>query len=74
LIGDGKLDFGNADKWVSVLNGANNGGQKISFINWSFSSANESCAALTKGACDSHSFTSTSESGKWVMKKLQEAH
>lgn len=73
-LGGGNIDTGNADKWVNVMNGNNNGGQKISFINWSFSSANESCAALQAGACDARQYTNVTPSGSWVMKKLKEAH
>jgi len=46
------------NNWLSFLDGDNNGGQKISFINWSFSDANESCAALNSGACSSKNWDS----------------
>ncbi len=58
IKGDGNIDTNSMNNWLSFLDGDNNGGQKISFINWSFSDAKESCAALNSGACSTKNWDS----------------
>lgn len=55
---------------MDLVNGKNAGGQKISFINWSWSECNEELSALKVDSCKNKQWTATSESGQWVMKKL----
>lgn len=71
--GNGGYNSGNADTWLSILNGNNSGGQKVSWCNWSFADKDEVSAGLAPGACGQQNWTNTSTSGTYVRNKMNTA-
>ncbi len=64
--GGGSLNLAEGQLWMDIFNGNNDGKQKISWCNWSFSDKSESSAALNPGSCASSSWTNTTASGTQV--------
>ena len=64
--GGGSISVSEGQLWMDIFNGNNDGQQKISWCNWSFSDKAESSAALNSGACGSSNWTNTTASGTQV--------
>lgn len=64
--GDGTININEGKLWMDIFAGNNNGNQKISWCNWSFSDKSETSAALKVGSCDNSAWTNTTESGTQV--------
>lgn len=63
--GNGKIDEGQADRWIELLNS-----RGVGYVCWNLSNKNEA-SALIKSDCDKKSGWSTedlSEQGKWLVK------
>ncbi|MBC7389186.1 MAG: cellulase family glycosylhydrolase [Opitutaceae bacterium] len=64
--GGGSLNMAEGQLWMDIFNGNNDGKQKISWCNWSFSDKGESSAALNSGSCAGSNWTNTTPSGTQV--------
>lgn len=64
-----------ADMWLDIFNGKNDGGQKVSWCNWSFSAEGGACAALkwNDGNMQPMDSKILTESGKYIFGKLKAA-
>lgn len=63
-----------SDLWLEILSGNNDGNQKVSWCNWSFSAEGGTCAALNWNSGNLYPMEERvlSDSGKYVYKKLRE--
>ena len=64
--GGGSISIAEGQLWMDIFNGNNDGKQKISWCNWSFSDKGESSAALNSGSCSGSNWTNTTPSGTQV--------
>ncbi len=53
-------------RFMDIFNGDNDGGQIVSWCNWSFADKDETSAALSPGACGSGQWNNTSQSGTLI--------
>lgn len=60
----------NAQSWLELFAGNNEGSQLISWCNWSFSDKYETSAALTGGSCYNGDWENVSESGALVKTEM----
>ncbi|MBN2754876.1 MAG: cellulase family glycosylhydrolase [Candidatus Goldbacteria bacterium] len=69
--GNGAIDTANATNFLNIFNGANTGGQIISWAAWSWCDKNESSAYLQPGTCLTipPRFTTA---GNYIVGKIQE--
>lgn len=68
--GDGFMDTNRADAWLHLFNGKNKGGQKVSWVNWSFNDKHEISSALAEGACAEQKWDSVSISGNYAKRAI----
>lgn len=61
-----------SDMWMDIFNGANDGGQMVSWCNWSFSAEGGACAALkwNDGNMEPFDKNILTESGKYIFDQL----
>ena len=68
--GNGAIDTANATNFLNIFDGANTGGQKISWAGWSWCDKNESSAYLQAGSCLSNPPRFTT-AGNYIIGKIQ---
>jgi len=68
--GTGTLDQNNANAFMSIFDGNNTGGQKISWCGWSWCDKNETSAYLQSGSCGSNPPRFTT-AGNYAITKIQ---
>ena len=69
--GNGGFNSGNSNTWVGIMNGNNQGGQKISHCNWAYNDKNEATSLLNTTACDRKDWTDrTSQTGNYIFNLL----
>ncbi len=68
--GTGTLDQNNANAFMSIFDGNNTGGQKISWCGWSWCDKNETSAYLQAGSCGSNPPRFTT-AGNYAITKIQ---
>jgi len=68
--GGGFIDLGRTDSWLHMFNGNNEGGQIVSFANWSYSDKYEASAALQEGVCAKEEWNATSYSGEYIKRAI----
>jgi len=72
--GNGGFNSGSANTWISIMNGDNAGGVKVSNCNWAFVDKDETASLLKSGSCATSSWNNrTTESGNYVFNYLTSA-
>ncbi len=69
--GNGGFNSGNSNNWLSVLDGNNDGNQKISHVNWAFVDKDEAASALTENACEANAWDSRTTAGNYIYNILK---
>lgn len=57
-------------RFMEIFDGDNDGGQIVSWCNWSFADKAETSAALSPGACNARDWNNTSQSGTLIKQIL----